>query len=310
VIAVDLANYTAVPTPANLACLRARGVTGAIIGTRGNGIKFGLQAQAFLGAGFTVEAYVFLYAHEPGIAQANAAMVLCRPFAAIRRIWMDVESDPRHPDPPPSVWRLCLRDARSALLLGGFSPGIYTSISKWTLTGNTAEHADLPLWEARWRYPSGDPRNLTEPPLPFVPFGGWTERAMVQYAGDVNVCTLNLDFNERESAEEDEIMPYTRPVAAFFVGKLFQPGRLTIKYGVDFPQARGARALDVDLTLTPGVTGQVVLYHGSGAEAGRVSPQAPQRVIRVFPREGGDREADAEIVGGAGLMLALAGMLG
>lgn len=103
---------------------------------------------------------------------------------------------------------------------------------------------------------------------------------------------------------------YNRPVAAFWSGKFWQDGQqFLIDYGVDFPMVpAGVNAIDVDLTLSPGVTGAFILKHVGGVEAGRVDPRNPQKIIRVYL--GADRKAGASVQGGnAGVLMALAGYL-
>lgn len=67
-----------------------------------------------------------------------------------------------------------------------------------------ARYASKRLWDA-------DPRNDGSlPPLPFVPFGGWTQRAVVQYTSSVLVCGLNVDMDWEEDevtqADKDEVV--------------------------------------------------------------------------------------------------------
>lgn len=281
--AIDLSLYTAVPSPQQLDCLRRAGVYKAIIGTRGNAHLFPRQADAFLSRGIAVECYPFLYATEPGAAQAQAMLRIIKPFPVVK-CWLDVEKDPRTvAQPPPAVWRQCLRDARAVTEDAGYAAGIYTSISMWNLTGNTTEHSDLDLWEARWRFPSGNPGGNFLPPLPFEPFGGWTERTMVQYAGDQHFCSLNLDLNYIERMENDM---KSEPIAPWWTGRSWgPPGRGTMRVDVD---CRGippnAKAVDVNVMLRlGGGTGELTFFHGDGRVAGVVSQGDRPKRVRIIP---------------------------
>lgn len=293
--AVDFSGWTSVPTPAQLACLQAMGARKAIIGTRGNR-QFSPQAAACIAFGWSVEAYVFLYGFESGTAQGAAAVGVVRPFPQIRRMWLDVENDPaRAVQPGPATWRQCVRDARAAVSMAGLVPGIYTSESKWQLTGNTTEHSDLDLWEARWRYPSGDPRGMFEPPLPFRPvIGGWSRRVMVQYAGDLTVCGLNVDLNDIEAVTvEDDEMKRANGVAKFFADNPdFGIGSYVMAIDQDFKAPDGsplipasAQRIRLELFLDRGVNqGALVFRDGSGgAYAGQVGDgYGTYRQIDVF----------------------------
>lgn len=106
--------------------------------------------------------------------------------------------------------------------------------------------------------------------------------------------------------------------ATHWVGKFFPAGaRMTVNASTDFdpdiPSSDRAkvRAYDIDVALSPGVTGSWIVKHGSGHEAGRVTPGDPHRVIRVYPRgPAGSRVFDVEVAGGqAGVLMALAGYM-
>src|SRR5207302_10247789 len=61
--------------------------------------------------------------------------------------------------------------------------------------------AEFP-WRKLWAAAYNDP------PPHFVPVGGWTSRAIVQWAGSVTLCNLNVDLNIVE--EEPMADTYTK----------------------------------------------------------------------------------------------------
>lgn len=187
--AIDFSSYTAVPSQIQIDCLKRQGVRRAIIGTRGNN-KFGAQVGAC--SDLEVEAYLYLYFDQSGSTQAFNCMRALQPFPQIKRVWLDVELDAHDPNPGSRQVVNCLNDA-----IAGFGNkyalGIYTSQYYWnTVFRMPPAYSHLPLWDA----------NYHTPPRPFTPYGGWTERAMVQYAGSVMLCDLNVDLN---MIEEDEM---------------------------------------------------------------------------------------------------------
>ncbi|KKK92893.1 hypothetical protein LCGC14_2698350, partial [marine sediment metagenome] len=83
------------------------------------------------------------------------------------------------------------------LQLPGVVRPVYTSRWKWSIAFGTQEWphaAESPLLEARYWFNSGFAPN--EPPSlewMWLPFGGWTERAMLQYAGTVDTLGVGVD---------------------------------------------------------------------------------------------------------------------
>jgi len=65
------------------------------------------------------------------------------------------------------------------------------------------------LWDANPRSDNSLPPPATADRLPFEPYGGWAERAVVQYTSSVTVCGLNVDMNvvveDSPWREEDEV---------------------------------------------------------------------------------------------------------
>lgn len=103
--------------------------------------------------------------------------------------------------------------------LPGVRRAMYTSRWKWTIAfGKVAwpHAAETPLLEARYVYNSGSAPS-TPPSLEWfwLPFGGWTERAMLQYAGTVGTFGVGVDrcvYNrERMQLEEAPTPPPPPP---------------------------------------------------------------------------------------------------
>ena len=81
--------------------------------------------------------------------------------------------------------------------LPGVTIAMYTSRWKWSVAFGTTEWpfaATTPLLEARYWFNSGY-APVTPPSLEWmwIPFGGWTERAMIQYAGTVDTFGVGVD---------------------------------------------------------------------------------------------------------------------
>ncbi len=169
--AIDCGNYSAVATPDQVRCLMEAGYTKAIVGTS-FGTVAAAQIAAFERGGMDVEEYQF----------PNAVRPTARPW------WLDCETDAAD---VATIQRLC------ALPEGERPTGIYTRRIWWQdNTGDWDIKGAFPwlrLWDAAY----------SDPPAPFVPFGGFTTRAMHQWHDSTTLCGLNVDLN---IVEEEEIM--------------------------------------------------------------------------------------------------------
>lgn len=167
--AIDLGNYSAVPTQEQVRCIIEAGYTKAIVGTS-FGSVWQAQITAFEQGGMDVDEYVFP-GHQPRSS---------RPF------WIDCETG----------------DAtiQAIRALAPTATGIYTRRGWWTSeTGDwdiKSEFPHLKLWDASY----GDP------PPAFVPYGGFTEREIHQWHDSTNLCGLNVDLNiiEQEARMYDD----------------------------------------------------------------------------------------------------------
>lgn len=185
--AVDFAGYTRIPTPQDVANLKAQNVQRVIIGTRGNRRNFVAQAAAC--QDFELHAYIYVYWNEPAVIQTMNALALIRQVPAIRTVWVDVESDVQN-----EVYGNP-RDTVDTVLatLQPYRTGIYTSISQWAdIMQDSHAYSRLPLWDAAYGSEGAA----------FHAYGGWLTRAMHQYAGSVDLAGLNVDMNTVEERME------------------------------------------------------------------------------------------------------------
>lgn len=165
--AIDLGNYSAVPTQEQVRCIIAAGYMKAIVGTS-FGSVWQQQIEAFERGGIDVEEYVFP-GHQPRSS---------RPF------WIDCETG----------------DATTQAIraLAPTATGIYTRRGWWVSeTGDwdiKTEFPHLRLWDASY----GDP------PPAFVPYGGFSGRAMHQWHDSTLLCGLNVDLNIMEARMYDD----------------------------------------------------------------------------------------------------------
>ena len=198
-LAIDVANYTDVPTPSQVQCLIDNGYSRAVVGCS-YGTVAGAQLDAFVAGGMDVEAYAWI-SHPLNTLLIERALTVIA-HRPVTRIWLDAEADNGGRTPAGVVADIngaveYVRKVRSDIRIG-----IYTGAWWWTPnTGNSQETWGLPLWLANYRDP-GNP--LAESEIP----GGWTKAnvALWQYAGTVETCGLNTDRN-LIYAEEDEMTP-------------------------------------------------------------------------------------------------------
>lgn len=207
--AIDVANYTQVPTAEQLDCLRADDVGRAIVGG-----SFGdvapRQALAFCGAGMELEGYAWLTSQAWYVPTAARAVSQLdgRP---VQRWWLDCEENmgllTSH------AVRERIRDVLALFVVAAPSArrGIYTRREWWVRETDdwriVEEFPALDLFESHYVHADGEPCagvDVERALIPaFAPFGGWTSRAMVQWHGSVRVCPpnangLNVDLDEIE----------------------------------------------------------------------------------------------------------------
>lgn len=187
-LAVDCANFTAVPTPAQVDELVRLGCEGAIVGTSYpvRGGVASAQIAAFASAGIPVEEYQF----------PEALRYAVRPW------WLDAETG--------GVTVPLMR----AIIAQKKPIGIYTRRGWWlTNTQNwnvKAEFPDLLLWDARYCHRDTDPCAIALAPTrvsieaehamtpAFVPYGGFERAHITQWHNSVMVAGLNVDLDALE----------------------------------------------------------------------------------------------------------------
>lgn len=176
--------------------LRQAGFAVAIIqlwgsGPGGNGPNpdAGYQLQTALEEGFDTHGYLWIPSGPTETDQlvASAAGAAGAEFAHVRYLWPDVEAQPVGPERMQNAIANCEAQGRQV--------GIYTSKSAFPLIGGN--FSARPLWDAAWFYNSGILPLLSEWPADpgNAGYGGWTGRAIRQFAGDVNLFGGKLDLN-------------------------------------------------------------------------------------------------------------------
>lgn len=201
-LGIDCGNYTPVPTPAQVAQLRAVGVRFAIIGTS-YGTVAEAQLAAFKAGGLVVAEYQFPEAWNP----------TQRPW------WTDCEL----PTATPERIRAALADNSSGpYSRSGWWGDHYPS---WDLQ---AEFPRSKLWDARYigtmfhnspmepcliveaQRGGGDVAaaiRAEEALTPrFRPYAGYTRATITQWHNSVELFGLNVDINTAEELEEDDDM--------------------------------------------------------------------------------------------------------
>jgi hypothetical protein len=207
-----MANYTHVPTPAQVKCLIREGYTLNIVGASYGNLAH-LQLRMSAQYGMKIEAYAWIthpFTHAP-IDRALGAI----DGLPVQRLWLDAEADTNGRPPMQVVADIDAAIAYAKARRPDLPIGIYTANWWWgPNTGGSTKFKDYPLWLANY-VPNPNPAAV---PL----FGGWTKAALWQYAGTVETCGLNTDRNlilEQETApppvEEDEDM---KPILVWNTG--------------------------------------------------------------------------------------------
>ncbi len=152
------------------------------------------QLQMARQAGLDVGGYIVIYGDS---TDATNMLVYSALRAAgsekenLKFVALDVETAPIRME------RLLNAYDNIGLQLPGVVRPVYTSRWKWSIAFGTRKWphaAESPLLEARYWFNSGYAPN-TPPSLGWmwIPFGGWTERAMIQYAGTVPTIGVGVD---------------------------------------------------------------------------------------------------------------------
>lgn len=207
-------SYAIVPSPAQVAQLKALGFVGAVVGSSYNHPRALKQLAAFEAGGITTEEYQF----------PSAPRLTTRPW------WVDAEL----PDATLGTLRRALRNG---------SCGPYTrrgwaqdNLPNWDCK---AEFPQSELWDARYVHSDTDPcpiqgalatggdvkaaiaRELSWL-RPFKPYWGFTQAKMTQWHNSITIAGVNMDINERvDSPEEDEMSPMLWCIMPDSSGRLY-----------------------------------------------------------------------------------------
>jgi hypothetical protein len=207
-LAVDMSNWTDPLTPVGVSALKDAGVGHVIVQAVDPPAPFPPtqtrdQVQACVAAGFSVDAYVWLWFDlDPGDISRKLALLDGLP---IRKLWLDVEDTAAvkytQTATEGSVGvALALCDERLP------DTGIYTGRWFWTdprYMANTTAFADRELWDANYD-------DVADAALGFVPYGGWTvdQVRIKQFRGTTTLGGLGgLDLNVLSVLEAGEIQP-------------------------------------------------------------------------------------------------------
>ena len=184
---LDLSNYDA--DTLDVACMKAAGVTGVILGCQRALVARQMADKLQAGGLPIIGVYAFLYLGIDSTGQAGNAIDIAHEYG-VRRVWLDVESTGASEragiTPAERIAEVanCVAMLRSAEL----EPGIYTGRWYWVpYMENTAMFSDLPLWHSEYPADGHEVRAVN--------YGGWTNVAIHQYTSTLPVCGRNRDAN-------------------------------------------------------------------------------------------------------------------
>ena len=205
-------SYAIVPSPEQVADLRALGFEGAIVGTSWSRPQALAQLSAFQSGGMRTQEYQFPSALRP--PQGDW--------------WIDAEL--------PDATMITLRNAMSAGARGPYSRKGWADENQpgWNCK---AEFPDAELWDAR--YVHGDVRCLISEAIstgrdvaaaiaterammpPFRPYWGFDRAKITQWHNSITICGVNMDLNEYE---EDGMDTETRAAIGAILTQLGKLG--------------------------------------------------------------------------------------
>jgi GH25 family lysozyme M1 (1,4-beta-N-acetylmuramidase) len=181
---VDISVWSGRVTDAEMECFWDHGVRHVIVGTQEIGIAR-QQIEMAIEHGMTVDAYVYLMWDRDMRRQVEDALAFARSYP-VGMLWLDIEQDPAGLD------RAALEDRiqTAAETCGDFPCGVYTGGWWWNAhMGSSRIVEDLPLWYAHY---DGNPSIDT---YPSQRVGTWASPWGKQYAGDLDLCGIDVDLN-------------------------------------------------------------------------------------------------------------------
>ncbi len=189
--ALDVSNYSGAFSAETARRWREAGVEHVICGTQRPDVTRA-QALAVIGAGLTLDAYVYLYWSHDVIGQVRDAIAVVEGLP-VGCLWLDCE-DGVAGRAATEVGRLIESAVGGA---GDFPVGVYTGRWWWQpATGDSAAFAHLPLWHAEY---TSSPALLPDFDS-FQPYGGWQRPLVWQYRGSTTLAGVTVDLNLREVA--------------------------------------------------------------------------------------------------------------
>jgi GH25 family lysozyme M1 (1,4-beta-N-acetylmuramidase) len=210
---IDISNFTAPLTEAQLDCMRAAGIQYVVV-------RAGLESQHHMGvcqqqldqlhaAGFEVAVYIWSYPDNwsPEQTIRDTIAVLGDRVSFVGFYWIDVEQLPEMVS--VAAYEDWIARALAEIAAQGKRGGLYTGRWYWadpTHLNNSTRFADVPLWLATFDQ-NGDFRGGG------LPFGGWTSMIGEQYAGNGQqaMCGVNGDLNVFDDAVLPPPPPPTDP---------------------------------------------------------------------------------------------------
>lgn len=158
------------------------------------------QLDAARNGGVVVDAYVYLWFGNPSVSLRN---LLLLDGERVRRVWLDIEDAEGAARLTQGQREAIVDELLDACDRYGILPaGIYTGRWFWRpYMADTPRYASRPLWDSRFD-------GIPDVSANWVPYGGWTERAIKQYAGDASLGGVSgIDLNV---VSEGEVVRFER----------------------------------------------------------------------------------------------------
>lgn len=194
---IDIANPTSAAT---FTCLKNAGNSFAIVRAYRSPGSLDTNANTNLNnarsAGLSTDIYMFPCRGKNATTQVSE-MISSISSTLYTTVWIDVETNPSsgcswsgHDAASNCAF---LTETINAIKARGKTPGVYSSAVMWQgIFGSSSactSAGSVPLWYAHYD-------NL-QAFSDFKPFGGWTAPKIKQFAGDVTVCSADIDKNWR-----------------------------------------------------------------------------------------------------------------
>lgn len=212
VLAVDLSAWQGRPDPEWFRSLRNLGYGGIIVQLWGGLPTGGLgpnphAAYVIEWADYAEFPLVGGYIYLPPDADDQTHLLVATARGAAGPYWnrldmvaIDIEDErPIHPGLPYVRLSNCANDIRQ--LFPQAAIAVYTSRYYWPKSMGSENpwpegEAEFPLWDAAWVHQAGmRPAMIPDLDAGFTPYGGWTQRAAWQFAGNCTIEGVTVDEN-------------------------------------------------------------------------------------------------------------------